>query len=194
VDGVPYTWDANGNLLSDGVYTYTYSHADRLISVSGQSSVVSFGYNGLGDRLQQTVDGVTTNYAIDVAGGLTQVLSDGTNSYLYGVGRIGEEQPGGWLFHHGDALGSVRQLTDETGEVKLARRYDPYGNNLSRVGDASSVFQFTGETRDSYIKLIYLRSREYSPYLNQFIQVDQIMPNLYLKGLGSLQLRQSVNT
>lgn len=61
VNGVRHTWDANGNLLGDGVYTYTYDHANRLVSVADQQSTISNGYNGLGDRLRQTVDGVTTN-------------------------------------------------------------------------------------------------------------------------------------
>jgi len=35
VDGVTYTWDNNGNLLDDGVNTYTYDHANRLTGVTG---------------------------------------------------------------------------------------------------------------------------------------------------------------
>jgi hypothetical protein len=27
------------------------------------------------------------------------VLSDGTSTYLYGRGRIGEQKNGGWLYH-----------------------------------------------------------------------------------------------
>ncbi len=30
MDGVTYTYDDNGNLLSDGVYSYTYDVANRL--------------------------------------------------------------------------------------------------------------------------------------------------------------------
>ena len=59
VNGVTYTWDANGNLLNDGVNTYVYDSANRLKSVSNQSSVSGFKYNGLGDRLSQTVNGNT---------------------------------------------------------------------------------------------------------------------------------------
>jgi YD repeat-containing protein len=88
VNGVTYTWDENGNLLSDGVNAYTYDHANRLVSVAGPSSSSSFAYNGLGDRLQGTVDGVTTNYSLDLNNWLTQVLADGTNTYLYGAARI----------------------------------------------------------------------------------------------------------
>ncbi len=30
-----YTWDAAGNLLSDGVYTYAYDQEQRLVGVTG---------------------------------------------------------------------------------------------------------------------------------------------------------------
>ena len=52
VNGVTYTFDANGNLLNDGVNAYSYDSANRLRSVSNQSTVSSYQYNGLGDRLQ----------------------------------------------------------------------------------------------------------------------------------------------
>jgi hypothetical protein len=74
VDGVDYSWDANGNLLNDGVNSYTYDFANRLTSVNG---TVNYGYNGLNDRLTQ--NGV--QYTLDLNAGLTQVLSDGTNTY-----------------------------------------------------------------------------------------------------------------
>ncbi|MDW8241512.1 MAG: hypothetical protein RMM98_18070, partial [Acidobacteriota bacterium] len=60
---------------------------------------------------------MTTNYVLDLNTGLTQVLADDTNTYLYGHGRIGEQQPGGWAYHLGDALGSVRQLANAGGAV-----------------------------------------------------------------------------
>ena len=77
VSGEPYTWDDNGNLLSDGVYTYTYNSANRLIEVDWQEGTASYAYNGQGDRLQQTIGITTTNYTLDLAAGLTQVLDDG---------------------------------------------------------------------------------------------------------------------
>jgi hypothetical protein len=80
------------------------------------------------------VNSITTDYTLDLAAGLTQVLSDETNVYLYGIGRIGEQQPGGWQYHLGDALGSVRQLVDETGEVHLGKSYEPYGVQLNAAG------------------------------------------------------------
>jgi YD repeat-containing protein len=88
VDGVPFIWDNNGNLLSDGVTTYSYDHANRLAIAEQGANTYTFAYNGLGDRLRQTANGVPSNYTIDPNAGLTQVLADGTNTYLYGASRI----------------------------------------------------------------------------------------------------------
>jgi len=62
----------------------------------------------------------------------------------------------------GDALGSVRQLTNAKGMVTLAKSYDPYGNVSANDGTDSTAYGHTGEEQDSYIKLIDLRSRMYS--------------------------------
>lgn len=43
-----YTWDANGNLLSDGVNTYTYNTANRLVGVSSPQAVLLNG--GVGSQ------------------------------------------------------------------------------------------------------------------------------------------------
>ena len=51
VNAVSYTWDDNGNLLSDGVSTYTYDHANRLRSVTTGGTTYTYAYNGLGDRV-----------------------------------------------------------------------------------------------------------------------------------------------
>ena len=102
---VQYTYDNNGNLLNDGVNTYVYDSANRLTAISGQQSA-SYTYNGLGDRLSQTVDSQTTNYTLDLNAGLTQVLDDGTNTYTYGLGRISQISNSTEYFLS-DALGSA---------------------------------------------------------------------------------------
>ena len=130
-----------------------------------------FSYNGQGDRLRQTINGTPTNYTVDLAAGLTQVLADGTNSYLYGMGRIGEEQPGGWQYHLGDALGSVRQLTSPAGAVTLTRSYEPFGDTLTTSGTATTAFAFSGEARDA-TGLTYLRARYLSTSAGRFLSRD----------------------
>ncbi len=65
--------------------------------------------------MQQTVGSTTTDFVMDLNAGSTQVLSDGTNAYTYGLKRISQVGTGDTEYFLRDALGSVRQLTDVTG-------------------------------------------------------------------------------
>jgi RHS repeat-associated protein len=124
----------------------------------------------VGDRLQQTVNGSPTRYVLDPAAGLTQVLADGTSTYLYGNDRLAQYQAAMQYFGP-DALGSVRQLFDSGGQVVGSSRYDPYGNVMSQSGTATSVFAFAGEQQDA-TGLTYLRARYYSSAQGRFTTRD----------------------
>ncbi len=183
VDGVPYTYDNNGNLLDDGVNTYTYDSANRLSNVginavNGQVYNISYFYNGLGDRVQEWAgSGQPTYFTLDLASGLTQVLSESGAqlpgspiTYLYGVDRISQMNSTDTQYFLGDALGSVRQMTDASGAVTLAKNYDPYGQTAQSVGAAYSSYGFTGEYQTG--SMIYLRSRFYAPGTGRFLTRD----------------------
>jgi len=162
------------------VNTYTYDGANRLTTVHGQpalngseGSVVSYRYNGLGDRLQQTVNGQTTTFTMDLASGLTQVLDDGANTYLYGNGRIAQVNGSSAQYFLADALGSVRQMTNASGVVVMAKAYDPYGVNTQTLAfsGVQTRYGYTGEQSDS-TGMVYLRSRYYAPGMGRFISRD----------------------
>ncbi len=102
--------------------------------------------------------------------GLTQVLSDGTNTYLYGNGRISQHATQTEYFL-GDALGSVRQLADAAGAVTLTKSYAPYGDVSQSVGTSQTSYAFTGEARDAN-GLTYLRARYYNSGDGRFLSRD----------------------
>jgi RHS repeat-associated protein len=178
VNGVSYTWDNNGNLLNDGTNTYSYNHANRLIAASGPGYTSSYSYNGQGDRIRETVDSVTTNYTLDLVSGLTQVLADGTETYLYGSRCIAQYGATTDYFL-GDALGSVRQLINSNGEVTLAKSYQPYGSTQNSEGEANTSYGFTSEREDSYTQFVYLRARWYAPQTGRFITKDSWLGDFY---------------
>ena len=186
VNGVAQTWDKNGNLTQDNTgATYAYDSANRLKTLTQGTTTSSYVYNGLGDRLQQTVSGVTTTYTLDLTAGLTQVLADGTNTYLYGAGRIAQNSTAnGKQYFLGDALGSVRQLVSANGAVTLTRSYEPYGSVLTGSASAgvNTAFGFTGEASDGY-----LRARYYLYGVGRFITKDpsRTEANLYLYALAN---------
>ncbi len=150
---VTYIWSPNGNLLADGTSAYEYDKHNRLKAVNvngGADGHYDYTYNGKGDRLQQITDqSGTTHYTLDLARGLTQVLDDGTHTYLYGNMRLAQQSANNTEYFLTDALGSVRQMVDETGELTLAQAYQPYGETLSSVGSGTTSYGFTGEATDS---------------------------------------------
>jgi len=169
VNGQAVQWDDNGNMLNDGTTTYSYT-SNKLSSVTKGTSTILYKYSGLGDRLRQIADGVTTDYTLDINAGLTQVLQDGSQTYLYGAGRIAqiaETQTGYFL---PDALGSMRQMTDTSADLILARVYDPYGNVVSSSGSGETVYGYTGELQSG--GLVHLRARDYASDLGRFTSRD----------------------
>jgi RHS repeat-associated protein len=108
---------------------------------------------------------------VDLEGGLSQVLGDGTNDYLYGNGRIAQANASDTQYFLGDALGSVRQLSDEGGALSLAKGYDPFGNASWSAGAAQTPFGYTGEQTDAN-GLVYLRARYYAPGVGRFVNKD----------------------
>jgi RHS repeat-associated protein len=170
VDSQSYTFDDNGNLLATGVLTNTFDAANRLISSSLTGTTVQPVYNGVGDRIGQTVGTTTTHFALDVMG-LPEVIytSDG-NAYLHLPGVIvAESSAGETRYLLSDGLGSIRQAVDDNGAVVAYNEFDPYGNP---VQSGSELYGYTGEWWQDEVGLLYLRARWYTPGIGTFLQKD----------------------
>ena len=173
---VPVGWDNNGNMTSFGSQTYSYDHANRLTQVVSGTLTTEFTYNGVGDRVAKTVDGVTTDYVLDPAAGLTQVLQQTTGgqttSYLYGADLLAQYDSGTWAYHVNDGLGSVRQLADPMGQVVQGYSFSPFGVPLGASG--GEPYGFTGEQWDASTGLVYLRARYMQPTMGRFVSKDPL--------------------
>lgn len=96
----------------------------------------AFACNALGDHLNQTTGSVTTSYVDDYIAGLTQMLDDGTNTFLYGAECIAQYNTNlSTMEYFGtDRLGSERQIYDDAGTAIADHRFDPFGNTISQSG------------------------------------------------------------
>lgn len=93
-----------------------------------------FRLQWVGNRYQQTVNSATTTYTLDLANCLTQVLADGTFTYLYGLDRIVQNSATSMEYFPPDTLGSVRNLTTANGTLALTRSYEPFGSVQTSLG------------------------------------------------------------
>jgi RHS repeat-associated protein len=175
--GTVATWDANGNMLTKGSTAYTYDAANRLTQVVSGTTTVQFTYDGDGNRASKAVNGTTTSYLYDVNLPLPQLLVEtpGGQStlYLYGAGLIACIAPDSTpTYYHYDGLGSVRLLSNASGQSVATYAYDAFGALRSATGNATNPFRFTGEQTDGETSLVYLRTRYYDPTLGRFITRD----------------------
>ena len=125
----------------------------------------SYTYNGEGLRASQTINGTTTHDAWDLAEELPLLLTDGTNSYIYGPGGIPTEQissGGTATYLHHDQAGSIRLLTGKTGTVEGKCSYAAYGTPTCE-GTATSPLGYDGQLTSSDTGLVCMRARVYDP-------------------------------
>ncbi|CAG0966423.1 partial Tol-Pal system protein TolB, partial [Anaerolineae bacterium] len=154
-----FSYDLNGNLKTDGTLTYQYDAANRLHKVSRGTEHLEYFYNGSGDRYAHTLNmgeaHTSVNYLLDPSGSLSRVLQetmdtpgdDWVNTYLYGLGVLGQQNGSTWSTFGTDPLGSVRFLLDSSGDPTSRADYDPYGVPLPVPGQESgmpSALGFTG--------------------------------------------------
>ncbi len=164
------TYDANGNLTNDGTNTYTWDRANRMLTAPNNTSYI---YDGLGNRVSQTVNTTKTDYLLDLQPGLTKVIGDSDgNRYVHSPRGIHAMQTnaGEWSYTTQDGLGSVRSEIDSTLGVDTTHNYDPYGNYIG-TAPTTAYFGFTGEQTDPTGQL-YLRARYYHPSLGVFPSLD----------------------
>jgi RHS repeat-associated protein len=78
-----------------------------------------------------------------------------------------------------DHLGSTNVVTDPVGGMVSLNLYKPWGESRTDAGTTLTDYGFTGQRKNSYIKLTWYGSRWYDDYITQFSQPDSIIPDLY---------------
>jgi RHS repeat-associated protein len=154
-----------------GTITYTYDRANRLTNVTDGTNNYHYSYNGAGLRVASIQNSTATSYTWDVAGDIPEVITDTNSLYLYGLDLIAQQAGSDVSYYHADALGSVRNLTNSTGQVVGGYSYDAFGAIRSSSGSVDNDYRFAGEQQDD-TGLIYLRARYYDPTTGRFLSVD----------------------
>ena len=179
------SYDANGNLLSDGSLTHGWNARNQLASLSG-GAVASFQYDALGRRIGKTVAGSATGFLHDGINPVQELTGSTPKANLLtglGVDEIFSRTDASGARHLlTDALGSTLALTDGAGAVQTSYSYEPYGKTTVSGTASSNSFEYTGRENDS-TGLYFYRARYYNPGLQRFVSEDPIGlaggPNVY---------------
>jgi len=107
---------------------------------------------------------------------ITAAIAAVTKYYTLGNQKVAMRQGAAVYYLHGDHLGSTSLTTDASGAIVSEVRYLPYGE--TRWGNSGPTdFGFTGQRNEAGFGLMDYNARYYSPYLNQFISPDSIVPD-----------------
>jgi RHS repeat-associated protein len=177
--GTAYGYDANGNLSSDGIRSYTWDARDRLTGLAGGGITAAFGYDAFDRRRSRTVSGTTAKFLYDGANVVhTLSATNVVNTTLLNGAGLDERYarttvPGGVTSAYlTDALGSTLALVSSTGSTTASFTYEPYGV-ATKTGSDDTTFRYTGREDDG-TGLLYYRARYVFPRTGRFISQDPI--------------------
>jgi RHS repeat-associated protein len=184
-----YQYDNNGNLtrktpkVPGPFNSYEYDAENKLVRVVKNGTAVNYKYDALGRRVEKEIIEVgtaVTRYVYDNEDILLEL--NGSNQvvarYTHGAG-IDEpliiEKNSESFYYHSDGLGSVTELTDQSGTVIQRYAYSSFGKIESQL-DPSFVQPYTYTSRefDTETGLSYYRARYYESSIGRFISEDPI--------------------
>ncbi len=154
------TYDSDGNMLSNGDWTYTWNGENRLISASNASTVVSFGYDYMGRCYDKVKDGNAVDYIWDGYNIISEISSSQTNYNIWGLdlsgsmqgaggvgGLLAVAQDGNIYFTAYDANGNITSYADTNETIVAGRIYSPFGRTISLAGSKKDDFTHWWSTK-----------------------------------------------
>ena len=179
------TLDASGNLLNDGLHTYTYNAQNRLARVDGTTV---YSYNADDQRVKKTTPEGTTLYAWDndrIIGEYSEANQNGTaaqatETVYFGSTPVALIQSGNVYRLYADQIDTPRVIADAKGKTVWTWESKPFGEtkpNEDPDKDGLSLHyspRFPGQTYDAETGLHYNFHRDYNPATGRYVQSDPI--------------------
>ena len=183
VNGSTIRYDAIGNPLSDGTWTYTWQNGRQLQKMQKAGVTAEFVYNADGLRVQKMVNGVATKYTLH--GKNIVHMTSGTDElhFFYDAqNRPAVVVYNGVPYAYVKSLqGDIVAILDENGNAVVSYGYDAWGAPLWCTGELAETlgkvqpFRYRGYVFDEETGLYYLRSRYYNPGWGRFANADALI-------------------
>ncbi|WLE95637.1 MAG: RHS repeat-associated core domain-containing protein [Candidatus Electrothrix communis] len=184
--GVVYDYDADGFLTSKTEGSeetgYRYSSRGELLEVNlTGGDTIEYLHDPQGRRIAKKINGTVVEKYLWL--GLTQLMAvyDGSDNLLqrfeYADGRMPVAMTaGGVTYYLGyDQVGSLRTVSDASGNVVQEINYDSFGTILSDSNPAFAVpFGFAGGLHDRDTGLVKFGFRDYDPAIGRWVAKDPI--------------------
>lgn len=174
-----FTYDANGNLTSDGSRTFEWDARNQLVAVTTGTHRSEFTYDGRQQRVRvvDKEDGMVQSDARDIwchAALCEERDADGVT-----VGRRlftdGEQISNAAHFFASDHLGSTTDVTDaSSGDLLTRYTFDPWGRRTVSSGSTTTSVGFTGHETHHATGLTLALYRAYDADLGTWVSEDPL--------------------
>ena len=173
-----FTYDANGNMTSDGTRTYAWDAENRLIKITEGTKTTDIEYDGFHHwtRIVERNGATTVSDRRFIWDGNTLVEQRNGTSITPAQRYLpqGVQQGTSKFFYTRDHLGSIREVVNNSGSVVARYDYDPYGRRTKLSGAFDSDFGFTGHYYHVPSGLHFAPFRAYSAELGRWLSRDPI--------------------
>ena len=182
-NGNAIAYDAIGNPLHDGTWTYTWQNGRQLQKMQKAGVTAEFVYNADGLRVQKTVNGVVTKYTLHGKNVVHMTSGADELHFFYDAqNRPAVVVYNGTAYAYVKSLqGDIVAILDENGNAVVSYGYDAWGAPLRCTGELAETlgkvqpFRYRGYVFDEETGLYYLRSRYYNPQQLRWINSDNII-------------------
>ncbi|MHB8706381.1 MAG: RHS repeat-associated core domain-containing protein [Coriobacteriia bacterium] len=176
-----FTYDAAGNLTSDGTRDFSHDAACRLTAVkdaSTEATIATYTYDAMNRRVSATEASGTVFFHYDGASARVIAETDeaGETIVTYAYDDRGQlhamTRGGATYFYHLNARGDVVALSDASGGVVNTYRYDPWGTLIGSEETVENPYRYASYRADASTGLYYCWNRYYAPELGRFLTRD----------------------
>jgi RHS repeat-associated protein len=177
-----YAYDAAGNLIQDGVHSYTYDAEGNVLSVDG-GGTASYIYDALNQRVQVKTPGSTLEYTYDFAGRRITTWDANANFGVQGQIWWGSQPiafrsiDNSVYFQQQDWLGTERVRTNYAGSTVNLFTSLPFGDALGQNGTSGTDqnnFHFAQLEHDSG-NTDHAQFRQYSNLEGRWMSMDHYL-------------------
>ncbi|MBP6350409.1 MAG: LysM peptidoglycan-binding domain-containing protein [Candidatus Obscuribacter sp.] len=175
------TFDANGNILSDGVAVYLWDAENRLIKVTYSAGDYSqFAYEAQGSigRVVETAANTIVDTKILVrAEGKICEERDINSVTVKKFSNYGQDTTSSKYFYSRDNLGSISELTDNSGSRVSQYSYGMFGEVFQVLPGPQADFQYAGTYFHTRSKLNLATYRVYNANIARWLSRDPVGEN-----------------
>jgi RHS repeat-associated protein len=181
-----FTFDANGNITSDGVRTFNWDGRNQLIAVEVGAHRTEFTYNGarqrVGIRELENSFTISERKLLWCGQDLCEER-DASNVVMRRYFYHGMQDNGTAHFFTRDHLGSNREVVDSNEAVEAHYDYEPFGARTTISGALESTVGFGGHYWHSASNLVLAPYRAYDSSSARWTSEDPLGtvdgPNLF---------------